>query len=93
MGPIVTQVWVPHVNIVVTVVTNLNSSSSHVEWCNFYIHFRSMNAPQFSNGWSYGIKSLLLMSPSMVCLSVEFNENLPVGSKVISRGRREVQTD
>jgi hypothetical protein len=49
--------------------------------------------PPFSNGWSYGIKSLLSMSPSMVCLSAEFNENVPVGSKVISRGRREVQTD
>jgi hypothetical protein len=31
-------------------------SWSHVDWCKFCIHLRSLNVRHFWNGWRYGIK-------------------------------------
>jgi len=44
MGPTVAQIWVQlsHENGVITMVTKRNYSWSHVDWCNFVIHLRSL---------------------------------------------------
>jgi hypothetical protein len=63
MGPIVAQVWVQmsHENGVVTMVTKLNPSWTHIEKFKLYIHLRSLNASLFGEGM--GVKSMESRSP------------------------------
>jgi hypothetical protein len=58
MGPDVAQVWIQlsHENSVVTIVTNLNSLRSHVDWCNFCIHVRSLNVHHIGLVKATGLK-------------------------------------
>jgi hypothetical protein len=59
MGPIVTQVWVllPHENGVVIVVTGLKPSCTHVDWCKFCVHLRSLIVRHFWKIETMGFKS------------------------------------
>jgi hypothetical protein len=57
-------------------------SWSHVDWCKFCIHLRSLNVRHF--GMLEG--TVLISTASRYDLPTEFHKNLPIGSKVIWGG-------
>jgi hypothetical protein len=65
-------------------------SWSHVDWCKFCIHFRSLNVRHFVMVEGTILKRTASRLPSMAYLPTEFHKNLPICSKVI---RGDTQTD
>jgi hypothetical protein len=65
-------------------------SWSHVDWCKFCIHLRSLNVHHFGMVEGTVLKSMGWGHLQWHDLPTEFHKNLPIGSKVI-RGDR--QTD
>jgi hypothetical protein len=70
-----------------------NSSCSHVEWCKFFIHLRSLNDCHIGTVEAMTLKIWLRGHLQWHDLLAEFHENLPTGSKLISGGHKEGQTD
>jgi hypothetical protein len=58
--PIIVNVWLQlsHENDVVTMVTRLNTFWSHVNWCKFCIHLRSLNVRHFRIVETTGLKMM-----------------------------------
>jgi hypothetical protein len=65
-------------------------SWSHVDWCKFCIHLRSLNVRHFGMVKGTGLKVRRLGHLQWHDLPTGFNKNLPVGSEVI---RGDTQTD
>jgi hypothetical protein len=63
---------------------------SHVDWCKFFIHLRSLNVRHFGMLQGTGLISMASRPPSMAWPPTEFHKNVPIGSKVI---REVTQTD
>jgi hypothetical protein len=68
-----------------------NISWSHVGWCKFCIHLRSLNVRHFGVVEGTGLKRTCRGHLQWHDLPTEFHKNLPIGSKVISGGH--TQTD
>jgi hypothetical protein len=69
-------------------------SCSHVDWCKFCIHLRSLNVHHFGMVESKGLKSTESRDHlQWHDLPTEFHKNLPIGSKVIRGGHTDRRTD
>jgi hypothetical protein len=69
-------------------------SWSHVDWCKFCIHLRSLNVRHFGMVEGTGLRSTASRSPQWHDLPTEFHKNLPIGSNVIGGGgHTDRQTD
>jgi hypothetical protein len=55
----------PGWNYVVAMVSELNTSWSHVYWCKFFIHFRSLNIQNFGMVEATALKITSSSSSSM----------------------------
>jgi hypothetical protein len=67
-------------------------SCSHVDWCKFCIHLRSLNVRHFGMVKGTGLKSTASRGHlQWHDTSTEFHKNLPIGSKVISGGHTDRQ--
>jgi hypothetical protein len=61
-------------------------SWSHVDWCKFCIHLRSLNVRHFWMVEGTGLKSRRRSHLQWHDFPTEFHKNLPIGSKVIRGG-------
>jgi hypothetical protein len=68
-------------------------SWSHVDWCKFCIHLRSLNVHHFGMAEGTGLKVRRRGHLQWHDLPTEFHKNLPVGSKVIKGEHTDRQTD
>lgn len=73
----------------VTVVTSLNYSCTHVDWCKFCTCLKRMNVRHF--GTVNGLKILHQGHLQWQEQPTKVHDNLPIGSNVIAEGHR--QTD
>jgi hypothetical protein len=82
------RVWVQlsHENGVLSMVTKFNASCSHVEWCKFYIHLRSLNIRHFGMVEATRLKILASRPPSRAWCPAEFDESLLISAIVFSWG-------
>jgi hypothetical protein len=84
MEPAVVHVWfkLSHKNGVVTLLTGVNSSRSHVDWCKFRIHLRSLNVGRFGTVAATVLKIVARGHLQWHVHPTEFHENLQTGLKV-----------